>query len=281
MSTPLLQDRYVKVGDVNTRYWQAGDKGSVVVLVHGLGGFIENWERNIDALAQRHRVYALDLLGFGRTDKLPLVKDVNVLVKFLADFLVTQNIDRASFIGNSLGGGLVLAFALEHPGMVEKLVLVDNAGMGRDVIPDFKFCSLPLVGELFLRPSRKSTEKLWEKLVYDPSKVTPEIRDLGYRYISSAGAKKTFLATTRAGINLFGQKDKLTRQLLAGLKDLKAPVLVVWGTDDRIIPVAHARIALEKIPGARLELFEKCGHMPMLECPDKFNKLVLNFLAGR
>ena len=115
MPTQLPRDRYVKVGNVNTRYWQAGDKGSVVVLVHGLGGFIENWECNIDALAQRHRVYALDLLGFGRTDKLPLVKDVYVLVKFLADFLVTQNIARPSFIGNSLGGGLALMFALHYP----------------------------------------------------------------------------------------------------------------------------------------------------------------------
>jgi len=278
MPTQLLQDKYIKVGNINTRYWQAGDKGSAVVLVHGLGGYIENWLHNIGPLSLSHRVYVMDLPGFGRSDK-PLVRDLMVLVRFIADFMETLKIEKASLIGNSLGGGLVLQFALEYPEKVERLVLVDSAGLGRDVIPDFKFCSLPLVGELFLRPSRKSSEKLWEKLLHDPSKVTPEMKDLGYRYISSPGAKKTFLATTRAGVNIFGQKDKLTRQLLPGLKGLKMPVLIVWGNDDRIIPVAHARIALEKIPGARLELFDNCGHMPMLECPDKFNQLVLDFLA--
>jgi len=279
MSKQLTQDRYVKVGDVNTRYWQAGDKGSVVVLVHGLGGFIENWERNIAALAQRHRVYALDLPGFGRSDKTPLIRDLNLLVSFLAAFLDALGIDKASLVGNSLGGGLVLSFALGYPGRVEKLVLVDNAGMGRAVIADFKLCSLPFLGELLIHASPKSTADLWRKVVYDWSCVTPETLELSYQLAAGPGARNALLSTLRSGINLFGQKDRLTRQLLSGLKDLKAPVLVVWGNNDRIIPVAHARIALEKIPGARLELFENCGHMPMFEYPDKFNQLVLDFLA--
>ncbi len=71
MLESLPQDRYVKVGNINTRFWQAGDTGSAVVMVHGTGGSIENWERNINVLAGRYRVYAMDLLGFGRTDKLP------------------------------------------------------------------------------------------------------------------------------------------------------------------------------------------------------------------
>ena len=278
MSKQLTQDKYVKVGNINTRYWQAGDKGSAVVLVHGLGGFIENWERNIDELARRHRVYVVDLPGFGRSDK-PLVRDLMVLVPFLAGFLDALGIKKATLVGNSLGGGLVLYFALEHPDRVEKLVLVDNAGMGRDVIADFKLCSLPFIGELLIRPSVKSTAALWRKIVYDPSSLKPETLELSYRLASGPGAKKALLSTLRAGINLFGQKDELTRQLLSRFKDLKSPVLVVWGNDDRIIPVAHARIALENIPGARLELFDNCGHMPMFECPDKFNRLVLDFLA--
>jgi len=280
MSIQPPPDRFIKVGNINTRYWSAGDKGSVVVLVHGLGGYIENWLYNIGPLSQAHRVYAVDLPGFGRSDK-PLVRDLTVLVRFIADFLEILSIDKASLIGNSLGGGLALQFALDYPKKIEKLVLVDNAGMGRDVIPDFKLCSLPVVGELLVRPSLESTTGLWRKIVYDSSSLTSETLELSYRLAAQSGAKKALLATLRAGINLFGQKDKLTRQLLARLKDLKAPVLIVWGKDDRIIPVSHARIALENIPGARLELFDRCGHMPMLEYPDRFNKLVLDFLAGR
>lgn len=276
---PFQQDRYIEVNNINARYWVAGDKGSAVVLVHGLGGFIENWIYNIGPLAEAHRVYAMDLPGFGRSDKEPLVRDLNVLVRFIADFMDALGIEKASLIGNSLGGGLVLQFALEYPQKVEKLVLVDNAGMGRGVIPDFKLCSLPLVGELLIRPSLKGTVRLWKKIVYDSSLVTPELVDLPYHLAVQPGAKESLLATLRAGINLLGQKDKLTRQLLARLNTIKAPALVVWGKQDRIIPPAHARVAEDRMPSARLEFFDRCGHMPQLEYPEKFNELVLDFLA--
>ncbi len=280
MSSQALEDRYIRVGGINTRYWTAGEKGSAVVLVHGLGGFIENWVHNIDALAQRHRVYAMDLVGFGRSDKTPLTRDLNVLVRFINDFIGTLGIEKASLVGNSLGGGLVLAFALEYPEKVEKLVLIGNAGMGRGVIRGVIFCSLPFIGELLVRPSFKRVAGLWQKIVNDSSLITPELVDLTYRLIAQPGAREALLAALRAGINLFGQRDKLTRQILARLNTLKAPTLVIWGRQDRIIPVAHARIAVAKIPGARLELFDRCGHMPMFEYPEKFNQLVLDFLAG-
>jgi 4,5:9,10-diseco-3-hydroxy-5,9,17-trioxoandrosta-1(10),2-diene-4-oate hydrolase len=279
MSVQLPPDRFIKVGDINTRYWEAGDKGSAVVLVHGLGGFIENWVYNINVLAERHRVYAMDLVGFGRSDKTPLTHDMNVLVKFINDFMKTMNIAKASLIGNSLGGGLALLFALDFPEKVEKLVLADNAGMGRDVIIDFKLCSLPIIGELLTRPSLKGTARLWKEIVYDAALITPELVNLGYGIISQPGAKKALLTTLRAGIDLRGQRAKLVDTLLSRLNTITAPTLVVWGKEDRIIPVAHARVAAAKIPGARLEIFDRCGHMPQLEHSDKFNKLVLDFLV--
>jgi pimeloyl-ACP methyl ester carboxylesterase len=279
MSVELPQDKYVKVGNINTRFWTAGDRGKAVVLVHGLGGFIENWERNIAALAQQYRVFAMDLVGFGRSDKTPLTHDVQVLVKFINDFMETQNVAKASFIGNSLGGGLVLQFALDFPDKVEKLVLVDNGGMGRGVILDFKLCSLPLIGELLIRPSPKATERLWKKIVYDPALVTPELVKMSYGYAGSPGARKALLATLRAGTNLCGQRAKLTKPLLEKLGTITAPALVVWGKNDRIIPLAHAQVAANKIPGARLQIFDRCGHMPQYEYPAEFNRLVLDFLA--
>jgi pimeloyl-ACP methyl ester carboxylesterase len=279
MPQSLPQDRYVRVGNINTRYWAVGDKGSAVVLVHGLGGFVENWVYNIDALAQRHRVYAMDLVGFGRSDKTPLTHDLNHLVRFINDFMKTQNIEKAGLVGNSLGGGLVLQFALNFPEKVTKLVLVDNAGMGRGVILVFKFSSLPFLGELLTRPSPKITAWLWKKIVYDSSLVTPELVELSYRLAAQPGAQKALLSTLRAGINLLGQRGNLVSQLLESLEDINKPVLITWGKQDRIIPPSHAQVAVTKIPGARLELFDRCGHMPMFEYSDKFNKLVLDFLA--
>jgi 4,5:9,10-diseco-3-hydroxy-5,9,17-trioxoandrosta-1(10),2-diene-4-oate hydrolase len=257
----------------------AGDKGSPVVLVHGLGGFIENWMHNIDTLAQGHRVFAMDLVGFGRSDKTPLVKNIYTLVQFISDFMDTMKIKKASMVGNSLGGGLVLLFALQFPEKVEKLVLVDNAGMGRDVIIDFRVCSLPFLGEVLIRPSLKGTENLWKKIVYDPVLVTSELVKMCYELGSLPGATKSLLSVLRAGINLCGQRSKLTKPLLKDLGKIVAPTLVFWGKQDRIIPVSHAQITTSKIRGAKLHIFDRCGHMPMFERPDEFNKIVLNFLA--
>jgi len=273
------EDKFIKVGNINTRYWAPGDKGSAVVLVHGLGGFIENWVYNANALAQQHRVFAMDLVGFGRSDKTPLTHDTNVLVKFISDFMKTMNIEKASLVGNSLGGGLVLQFALNYPEKVEKLVLADNAGMGRDVISDFKLCSIPILGELLTRPSLKGTARLWKEIVYDAALITPELVNLAYGMINQTGAKKALLAALRVGINLGGQRVKLINPLLNRLNTITAPTLVVWGRQDHIIPVAHAQVAIDKIRGARLGIFDHCGHMPQLEHPDRFNKLVLDFLA--
>jgi pimeloyl-ACP methyl ester carboxylesterase len=279
MSIQPPQDRYIKVGNINTRFWAAGDKGTAVVLVHGLGGSIENWVNNIDALAQHHRVYAMDLVGFGRAEKTPLTHDLNVLGEFIDDFMKTQSVEKASLVGNSLGGGLVLRFAIDYPGKVEKLVLVDNAGMGRGVILDFKVASLPLIGEFLTRPSRKGTARLWKKVVYDSSLVTERLVEEGYGLITLPGARKALLATVRACINLSGQRADLTGLLISKLGTITAPTLIFWGQQDRIIPLAHAHIAMKKIPNARLHIFDRCGHMPQLEHPEEFNKLVLDFLA--
>ena len=279
MVVSLPQDRYIKVGSINTRYWQAGDKGSAVILVHGLGGFVENWMHNVDALAKRHRVYAMDLVAFGRSDKTPLVKDIYVLVQFISDFMDAKKIDKATLIGNSLGGGLILLFALRFPQKVEKLVLVDNAGMGQDVIADFRLCSLPVLGELLIKPSPKGVAKLWQKIVYDPALVTPELVKMCYELGVLPNATKSLLSVLRAGINLCGQRAKLTRLLLKDLRKITAPTFIFWGKQDRIIPVKHAQIVAAKIPGAKLHIFDKCGHMPMFERPGEFNKMVLDFLA--
>ncbi|MFA5308982.1 MAG: alpha/beta fold hydrolase [Dehalococcoidales bacterium] len=279
MLTGQLQDKFIKVGSINTRYWVAGDKGSAVVLVHGLGGFAENWVHNVEALAQRHRVYAMDLLGFGRTDNTPLVRNINTLVRFINDFMQAVNVPKAALVGNSLGGGLVLQFALDYPEKVTKLVLVDNAGMGRDVIFDFRLCSLPLLGELLIRPGVDSCGRTWKAILFDHNLITPELLELSFQMIDRPGAKKALLSALRAGIDLRGQRAKLTDLLLSRLGKITAPVLVVWGKEDRIIPVSHARLAVEKIPGAKLRVFDRCGHMPQFEHPEEFNRLVLDFLA--
>jgi pimeloyl-ACP methyl ester carboxylesterase len=271
-------EKYVKVGNINTRLRSAGEKGTPVILIHGLGGSIENWVNNIEALARRHRVYALDLKGFGRTDKTPLLRDLDELIQFIYDFMTVIHIEKASLIGNSLGGGLALFFALKYPDKVDKLVLADPAGMGREVIGLFKIISIPFVGELLSKSCRRSVRSLWKKIVYDPALVTDELVEQTYNLAVMEGANKALLATARAGINFRGQRENQRRRALENIGELKAPTLIFWGKQDKIIPVAHAQAAIKMIPNSELHIFEKCGHTPQFECSEEFNRLVLEFL---
>jgi pimeloyl-ACP methyl ester carboxylesterase len=281
MSVQAPRDRYVNIGGINTRYWAEGDSGSNVLLVHGLGGSVENWAPNIGPLSRYHRVFALDLLGFGRSDKLPIVRSIFDLVRFIGDFMQAMQIEKASLIGNSLGGGLALQFAIESPEKVTSLVLVDNAGMGRETIRDFKLVSIPLLGEILTRPSRKGMVGLWRKIVYDPSVITGELLDLTYDLATLPGARRALLSTLRAGIGFRGQRDKLTKALLEKIGTIAVPALIIWGRQDRILPVAHAEICRRRLPDSELHLFDNCGHMPQIEHPDEFNRLTLEFLARR
>ena len=278
MSIQLPQDRYVKVGNINTRYWAEGDKGPAVLLVHGLGGSVENWALNIGPLSRHHRVYAVDLPGFGRSDKTPLIRSILDLVRFIGDFMEVLEIEKASLAGNSLGGGLVLYLNIQFPHKVEKLCLVDNAGMGSELILDLRLMTIPLLGELLTRPSRKGTAALLKKIVYDPAIVTDDIVTLGYNLFTLPGARKALLKTTRAGITIRGQRGDLVKYLQDNIGSVTAPVLTVWGKQDRIIPLAHAYKCHECLPDSELHVLDNCGHMPQFEHPDEFNRLLLDFL---
>jgi pimeloyl-ACP methyl ester carboxylesterase len=274
----MSTEQYVKVGNINTHFRIEGEKGPAVILVHGLGGSVENWDANMTALGRKHRVYAVDLPGFGRSDKL-MIKSIFELTTFLDNFMENQHIDKASLIGNSMGGGLALYLAIQCPQNVEKLVLVDNAGMGKELGFTLRLLTLPMVGELLTRPSRKSMTKLLREIVYEPTLITDQVMENAYQLAIMPDAMKALLATARAGINVFGQKSELTRTILKGLAGMKTPTLIVWGRNDRITPVSHAQVAASKISNARLHIFDRCGHMPQLEHPEEFNKLVMDFLA--
>ena len=111
----MPQDRYIKIGDVNTRYWAEGDKGSNVVLIHGLGASADIWMHNISALAEGYRVYAPDLVGFGRSDKPEVKYSPSYMAAFINDFMTALNIKDACLIGQSLGGGIALSINSSSP----------------------------------------------------------------------------------------------------------------------------------------------------------------------
>ena len=279
MSIQTPQDQYIKVGQINTRFWALGDEGTAVILIHGHGGSVENWKLNINALAQNHRVYAMDLVGFGRSDKTSIPDSFSCGAQFVNDFMEVQHIDRASLIGNSMGGGLTLQFAIQFPDKVEKLVLANAAGLGKELTLTLRLLTLPLIGEFLSKPSRKGTTRFLKECVYDSALITDELVETFYQMSILPGAQKSFLSALRAGANLCGQHADIIRSIVDNLASINVPTLILWGQQDRILPIAHAYVAQGRIPNAKLQILDRCGHLLQLEHPEEFNALLLEFLA--
>jgi len=279
MPTQTPQDQYIKVGQINTRFWALGDEGTTIILIHGIGGSVEAWTPNINVLAQHHRVYAIDLVGFGRSDKPSMPYSFSYMARFVNDFIQAQHIDRATVIGHSLGGGVSLQFTIQFPDRVEKLVLVSSGGLGRELNLLLRLATLPVIGELLTRPSRKRTAQFLKECIHDPALVTDDLVELFYQMAVLPGAQKSFLATLRADVNLRGLRADAMRSIQHDLATITAPTLIVWGQQDRIVPVAHAHAAERRIPNAELRILDPCGHMPQFERAEEFNALVLGFLA--
>ncbi len=279
MLLKTLEDQFIKIGSINTRFWMAGDTGPPVLLIHGIGGSVEEWRFNIEALAEHHRVYALDMVGSGHSDKPAAEYSFSYLAQFVNDFMDAQTIERATLIGHSLGGGVVLKFAIQFPDKVDRLVLVSSAGLGKEVHLAFRLSSLPLIGNWLTRPSRKGTAQLLTDCYFDQDLITDEFVEFKYRLAAQPGAQESFLSTVRAQGNFGGQRDHVVHSIVDNLASITAPTLIIWGQQDRILPVAHAGIAASRIPNVRLHIFDPCGHCPPEERPEEFNALVLDFLT--
>lgn len=274
------QDRYIQVGQVCARYWAEGSDASPVVLIHALGGYVENWLPSWDVLTARHRVYAVDLLGHGRTDKpLDVSYDIAHLAQFVKGFMAALGIEHAHVVGHSLGGAIGTRLALMYPAVVDKLVLEASGGLGRAVTALLRITSLPILGEIITRPSRSGSAYMLRQIVYDPAVVTSELIELDYQLSILPHTQQCFLKTVRANCSLLGQSKSAYGTNVAGLASLTKPVLIVWGRQDGVIPLAQAEAAAKSLPDARLQVLDNCGHYAMLEHPRAFNEAVLEFLA--
>jgi len=248
------------------QYTDAGS-GPVVVLLHGLGGDGANWAFNAPALAQKFRVVVPDQIGFGSSDK-PLINyRVATYVDFLDKFLQVLKVERASLVGNSMGGWVAAAYALKHPTKVERLVLVDAAGFA----PPKEFDLSILSG---LNPStREQTKMLAGMVFFNPLFKSDAAVDAMLEQRISAGDGYTIQSLVES---IHRGEDMLDGRL----GGIKQPVLLVWGREDGLTPLAREGERFRKeIPQAQLVVFEQCGHVPQVEKAAEFNAAVLKFLA--
>lgn len=270
-------------------YVDHGGDGPPLVLVHGLGGSHVNWCAVAPALARKHRVFALDLPGFGRTPLGGRSTRLDDNAALIAQFIGQVAGGRATLVGNSMGGMLSMMTAAKYPYRVDHLVLVNAAyppvrGMpiDREIMLVFAMFLVPLVGELVMqRRARKTTaEQLVRETMRvccaEPDKLSQEILaahiEIAEERRSMEWASKAFLVATRSLVRALATPWKLVEMADA----IRAPTLVIHGERDRLVPLAAARAAASR-RNWQLEVLDGVGHVPQLEAPERFVSLVNKF----
>jgi pimeloyl-ACP methyl ester carboxylesterase len=262
---------------------RTGGDGPVILLLHGMAGSGETWDRIMPLLAGEFTVVAPDLLGHGdsakpREGEYSLGTHANIV----RDLLVALGHERATFVGHSFGGGVALQLAYQFPERCERLVLVGSGGLGREVNPLLRALSLP--GAEWVLPVvcspllRETGERVAGWLARTGMRAAPTVEEIWRSYASlvDEAGRRAFFGTLRAVIDRDGQAvSARDRMHLAA----HVPTLICWGRDDGIIPVRHALTTHAAIPGSRLELFDGVGHYPHCEVAGRFAHVLRDFIA--
>lgn len=261
-------------------YRQAGS-GPVVVLVHGITSSSATWERVMPSLARHFTVIAPDLAGHGESDKPKGDYSLGAHASGVRDLLLALGHERATLVGHSLGGGIVMQFSYQFPERCERLVLVDSGGLGREVSLLLRAATLP--GSEFVLPFLAATRVLdagarvgglLGRLGLGVGTDLEEIAR-GHSTLSSGEARAAFVHTLRAVVEPGGQRvDASDRLYLAQ----HLPFLLIWGEHDSIIPIAHGRSTHKQVPGSRFEVFPDSGHFPQLDEPERFLDVLVDFI---
>jgi pimeloyl-ACP methyl ester carboxylesterase len=273
-----IEEHYGVVGGQQIHYVAAGE-GMPVLLMHGIGGSTLTYQHNIEQLAQFARVYALDLPGHGLSDYADVDYRAENGGAFVCTFIeeVIGGVPTA-LIGLSAGGLMCAHAAAERPDLVTRLVLVGSAGFGRDIGWTLRLLTLPLLDHFIEEATLKRARGSLEHQVYDPAQVTPEFVAAVYEHWRRPGNRRAFITGLRSNISLFGLRR--WRHHLRRASVLALPVLIIWGKNDRTIPVKHAYRAVKRIAGAQLRILDRCGHMAPFERPQEFNQIVREFLRS-
>jgi pimeloyl-ACP methyl ester carboxylesterase len=263
--------------------YRTGGSGPALLLLHGITNSSETWEHVAPRLTERFTVIAPDLLGHGESATPRGDYSLGAHASGARDVLTSLGIERATVVGHSLGGGIAMQFAYQFPERSERLVLVSSGGLGREVhlllraatLPGAEFV-LPLLAHRSLRDAGAAVAGALQRVGL---RAGPDLAEMarGYGSLSDEGARTAFLHTLRAVIDPSGQRVDATDRLYLATE---LPSLIVWGARDPVIPVSHAEIAHQGMPGSRVEIFDDSGHFPQLDQPLRFARLLQRFLES-
>ena len=277
----VLVPRHVSLHGYELRYLDAGT-GPAVLFVHGLLGSHQNWTHLVGEMSGSWRVVAPDLFGHGASAKPAGDYSLGAHAATLRDLLDELGISEVTLVGHSLGGGIGMQFAYLFPERVQGLVLVSSGGLGRELSPWLRAATVPGAGWVLPVLAsgwlRERVESVGHLMARAGMRAGPDLTE-GWRGLGSlndAESRRAFLATSRSVIDAGGQTVD-AHQRLAALATV--PTLFVWGARDHVIPAWHAVIAQQAIPGSRVEIFGRAGHFPHLDDPDRFARVMREFMG--
>jgi pimeloyl-ACP methyl ester carboxylesterase len=267
--------KFIDLDGYSTHYIEKGE-GEPVILIHGFLYNSYTWNNNIDALADRFKVYALDLWGFGYSTREPLDYGYPLYADQLLKFMDALNIQKASLVGHSMGGGTCIFFSVQHRERVNKVILVDPAGMPNPLPLIGKIANLPKVGEFLLGLKGNFYRKmvLSTTFIYDKGFITDSYFENVTRFHKIKGTTEVLLKILRKQF-FHTLLDEIRR-----LGEIDVSILIIWGRHDKAVPFERGQEMYKILRGSRLEIFEQMGHCPHDEQSQKFNQLALDFLAS-
>jgi pimeloyl-ACP methyl ester carboxylesterase len=278
---PEIEHREIELHGHRVSYTIAGE-GPVIGLIHGITETADVWRGVIPRLAADHTVIAGDLLGHGRSAKPKGDYSLGAYASGLRDLMGALGFERGTVVGRSLGGGIAMQFAYQFPEYTERMVLVSSGGLGREVHPVLRAATLPgaelVMPLIFPSWAVSAGQVVGRALARVGIDVRADIAEMarGYASLNDVEAREVFRHTLGGVIDAGGQRvSALDRLYLAE----EMPVMLIWGSEDPIIPAEHGRAAHELIPHSRLVEFEGSGHWPQLDDPERFCDELLDFIA--
>ena len=267
---------YVDVKGVRTRCLSAGKRNAPpLVLLHGSGGHLETYQRNILPHAAHFQVFAVDMLGHGFTDKPDHDYEIEHYVDHLLAFCDTMGLKTFHLSGESLGGWVAARTAIRNPERIAKLVLNTAGGLTADPVVMERLLTLSI--NAVRNPDREAVRKRLEWLMHDKSVVTEDLVEMRYRVYTQPGAEKMMEHIMCLQLMEIRRRNMIP---VENLRKITAPTLVIWTDHDPTGKVEVGETFAREIPNAQLVVMENCGHWPQYEDAETFNRLHLQFLLS-
>lgn len=274
--------RFVQTEGLRVHLHEAGD-GPALVLLHGGGPGGSGWsnfKQNLPELAKRFRVLIIDQPGYGKSDKPDFTEPYYTLsARVVRGVLDELDVEQAHFVGNSLGGGTSLRLALDYPDRVGRLVLMGPGGGSMSIFSPDPAEGIKVLTSFYDGdgPSRERMENLIRVMTYDHAFVTPALVEERLQAALAPGAAEGAMRALRS---IASTNDPDGSQLWRHFANIPHKTLLIWGRDDRTVPLDGAFLALKRTPDAQLHVFPRCGHWAQLEHRAAFDRLTIDFLTN-